>query len=147
MIRSAAIYLGRDPADAIWLATMYATNVHPERISLLIGTLDPGRDALEATDLGAYLAGITSLTDEWQGQYGSVHLPTYADPPSQQPTYSLTYAAGRTWVRRGTGPWQRATTDPAGPPETRDNLNRVLEFFQGVPGDPWDVLLREEACR
>lgn len=147
MIRSAAIYLGRNPADAIWLATICATNIHPERVSLLVASLDPGRDALEATSLGTYLAGITSLTDEWHDQYGPVYLPDYGAPPSQQPTCSLTYAVGRTWVRRGTGTWQRATTDPAGPPETRKDLNRVLTFFEGVPGDPCEVLLREEACR
>jgi hypothetical protein len=135
VIRSAAFYIGRDPADAIWLATMYATNTHPER------------DALEATDLGTYLAGVTSLIDEWQQQYRPVYLPDYADPPTQQPTDSLTYAAGRAWLHSSTGHWQRATTDPAGPPETRDGLNRVLAYFEGVPGDPCDVLLREEACR
>ena len=147
MIRSAAIYLGRDPADAIWLATMEAAIIHPERVSLLVATLDPGRDALEATDLGAYLAGITGLADEWRDRYGPVYLPASAVPPSRQPTYSLTYGAGRTWVRRGTDTWHRATADPAGSPENRDDLNRVLAFFEGAPGDPCEVLLREEACR
>ncbi|GAA5119748.1 hypothetical protein [Haloechinothrix salitolerans] len=147
MLRSAEIYLGRDPADAIWLATLYAINVHPERVSILISSLDPGRNALEATDLGAYLAGITSLVDEWSDRYGPTRNPACQDPPLVQPAYSLTYAAGRAWVRRRTGTWQRATTDPAGPPETRADFNRVLDAFAGVPGDPCDVLLREEACR
>lgn len=53
--------LGAAPADAIWLTTMYAANIHPERVSLLVATLDSGRDALEAIDLGAYLAGVTGL--------------------------------------------------------------------------------------
>lgn len=147
MIRSAAIYLGRDPVDTIWLDTMYAANIHPERVSLLVATLDSGRDALEATDLGAYLAGVTSLADEWRDRYGSVDFPACTVLSSRQPTYSLTYGAGRTWVRRGTDPWHRATTDPAGSPETCDDFNRVLAFFAGVPGDPCEVLLREEACR
>ncbi|WP_020670190.1 hypothetical protein [Amycolatopsis nigrescens] len=155
MLHSVEIYLGRDPDDAIWLATMYAINVHPDRLPIMIASLDPGRDALEATDLGTYLAGITDLVDEWEDLHGPGRDPASMGPGLVLPSYSLTYAAGRTWLRRHSGSWarrhadtwQQATTDPAGPPETRENFNRVLDGFAGVPGDPCEVLLREEACR
>jgi hypothetical protein len=61
--------------------------------------------------------------------------------------YCVTYTTGRAWVRRGTGTWYPATTDPAGPTETRADLERVLPFFEGIPGDPYQALLGERVQR
>lgn len=143
-------YLGRGPG-VIWLGTVSAADVHPDSILRMVAWSEAGSVALEATDLGSYLAGITDLFDAWvdDGVGSAYWTPIDRTPtqPADQMTPSLTYAAGRTWIRRGTADWYPATTGPGGPPETCADLDRALAFFEGIPGDPCDMLLREDTRR
>lgn len=149
MKRCATIYLGRGP-DAIPLATLDAGHGHPEKVAVLVESLDAAQDALEATDLGTYLAAVTGLVDAWADRgYGDVRTPgDPLRPYDARSAYSLTYAAGRAWVRDSTNSiWVAATTARGGRPESRDDLLRVLAFFEGIPGNACGVLLLEEAQR
>ncbi|GAA1937870.1 hypothetical protein [Amycolatopsis minnesotensis] len=149
MKRCATIYLGRGP-DAIPLATLHVGHDHPEKVAVLVESLDVAQDALGATDLAAYLTAVTALIDEWAERgYGDVHIPgDPLRPYDARSAYSLTYAAGRAWVRDSTNSiWVAATTARGGRPESREDLLRVLAFFEGIPGNACGVLLLEEAQR
>ncbi|MFD9964016.1 hypothetical protein [Amycolatopsis sp. NPDC058986] len=149
MTRCATIYLGRGP-DAIPLATLHTGHHASEKVSVLVESLDAGCDALAATDLGTYLAAVAGLVDGWADRdYGDVHTPgDPLRPDDARHAYSLTYAAGWAWVRDSTNSiWVAATTARGGRPESREDLLRVLAFYEGIPGDVCGVLLREETQR